>query len=280
MTEPEMKALKDAGMTKPKRLSKKPQSGSSSGGKRKLTDHPFDILATYTTTKDESYLRPFSVLCHQEKTKVERDSRSKEANAKEDNIKVNALIDTGAIQSSYISLKLARKLHKLGLMKIQTKQRICSGINNSSCTTATASYDLTLSFVNERTLNEELLVLRAQVIDSRVDLIIGQPDIFFYDIIEKFPSLFSRSWTESQDSRIQQANEQPIMRAANKSACAECTCSHVVTNLVSYEPPVEKLIVSKDALLDPIDPEEYMIDDLGCPWESDEPSQTSEQSEH
>ena len=180
MTEPEMKALKDAGMTKPKRLSKKPQSGSSSGGKRKLTDHPFDILATYTTTKDESYLRPFSVLCHQEKTKVERDSRSKKANAKEDNnIKVNALIDTGAIQSSYISLNLARKLHKLGLMKIQTKQRICSGINNSSCTTATASYDLTLSFVNERTLNEELLVLRAQVIDSRFDLIIGQPDIFF-----------------------------------------------------------------------------------------------------
>ena len=146
-------------------------------------------LATYNTTKDESYLRPFSVLCHQEKTKVERDSRSKKANAKEDNnIKVNALIDTGAIQSSYISLNLARKLHKLGLIKIQTKQRICSGINNSSCTTATASYDLTLSFVNERTLNEELLVLRAQVIDSRFDLIIGQPDIFFYDIIEKFPS--------------------------------------------------------------------------------------------
>jgi hypothetical protein len=130
MTEPEMKALKDAGMTKPKRLSKKPQSGSSSGGKRKLTDHPFDILATYTTTKDESYLRPFSVLCHQEKTKVERDSLSKKENVKEDNnIKVNALIDTGAIQSSYISLNLARKLHKLGLIKIQTKQRICSGWN-------------------------------------------------------------------------------------------------------------------------------------------------------
>jgi hypothetical protein len=238
MTEIEMKALIDAGMTKPKRLSKKPQNGSSSGGKRKLTDYPFDILATYATTKDESYLRPFSILCRQEKaTKVGGDSRSKKVEINQD-IKVNALIDTGALKSSYISLHLAKKLHKLGLMKIQTKQRVCSGINNTSCTNATASYDLTLSFVNERTLNEELLVLRAQVIDCRFDLIIGQPDIFFYDIIEKFPSLFSRSWTESHDSRMQQADEQPIMRAVDGSACAECTCSHVVTNPSNYEPPV------------------------------------------
>jgi hypothetical protein len=36
MTEAEMKTLKDAGMSKPKRLSKKPQNGSSSGGRRKF----------------------------------------------------------------------------------------------------------------------------------------------------------------------------------------------------------------------------------------------------
>ena len=143
-----------------------------------LTDHPFDILATYATTKDESYLRPFSILCQETATKVGGDSRSRKVNANQD-IAVHALIDTGAIKSSYISLNLAKKLHKLGLMKIQTKQRICSGINNISCTTATASYDLTLSFVNERTLKEEILVLRAQVIDCRFDLIIGQPDIYF-----------------------------------------------------------------------------------------------------
>ena len=240
-----------------------------------LTDHPFDILATYATTKDESYLRPFSILCQETETKVGGDSRSRKANANQD-IAVHALIDTGAIKSSYISLNLAKKLHKLGLMKIQTKQRICSGINNISCTTATASYDLTLSFVNERTLNEEILVLRAQVIDCRFDLIIGQSDIYFYDIIEKFPSLFSRSWTESRDSRIQQADDQPIMRDVDRAICAECTCSHIAANPISSEPPVEKLIVSKDALLDPIDPDEDMIDDMGCPWESDEPSQTSE----
>jgi hypothetical protein len=64
MTEDEMKTLKDAGMTKPKKKwRKKPQNGSSPGGKHKLTDHPFDILATYATNKDKSYLRPFSILC-------------------------------------------------------------------------------------------------------------------------------------------------------------------------------------------------------------------------
>jgi hypothetical protein len=186
MTEDEMKTLKAAGMTKPKKKwRKKPQNGSSPGGKHKLTDHPFDILATYATNKDESYLRPFSILCQDKDIKVGGDSRTKKAdNTKE--IKVNALIDTGAIKSSYISLALAKKLHKLGLMKIQTNQRICSGINNTSCTNATASYDLTLSFVNERTLTEELLVLRAQVIDCRFDLIIGQPDIFFMILLKSF----------------------------------------------------------------------------------------------
>ena len=68
----------------------------------------------------------------------------------------------------------------------------------------------------------------------------------------------------------------PIMQASNGSCSADCSCSHVATNPIEYEPPVEKLIVSKDALLDPIDPDEDMIDDMRCPWESDEPSQTSE----
>ena len=84
MTEAEMKTLKDAGMSKPKRLSRKPQNGSSSGGKRTLTDHPFDILATYATTKDESYLRPFSILCQETATKVGGQSFKKKVNVNQD----------------------------------------------------------------------------------------------------------------------------------------------------------------------------------------------------
>jgi len=46
-----------------------------------------------------------------------------------------------------------------------------------------------LDFINERTLNKEILVIRAQVIDSQFDLIIGQPDIFQFDLPRPCPHL-------------------------------------------------------------------------------------------
>ena len=49
-----------------------------------LTDHLFDILATYATTKDESYLRPFSILCQETATKVGGQSFKKKVNANQD----------------------------------------------------------------------------------------------------------------------------------------------------------------------------------------------------
>jgi transposase InsO family protein len=267
LNETEIADLKKGGMTRPKRLNQ--------GGEKKVHQLPFSILATYVTTQNKSYLRPFSILCRQEKAGEGTGANSKRNKRNSKDIAVKALIDTGAVQSSYISITLAQKLHKLGLIHKRTNKRICSGLNNASCTTATDSYDLELTFVNEKTNLEELLVINAQVIDCRFDLIIGQPDIFAFDLTDKFPSLFSKSWTESHASRKLQASEQPIMRDVDGAVCAECTCSHTAANPKVSEPPVEKLIVSKDALLDQIDPDDDMIEDLGCPWES-EPSQTSE----
>ena len=266
--------LKSGGMTRPKRLTN--TSNNSQGGENKVHQLPFSTLATYVTTQNKSYLRPFTILCRQEMAgegKRTTSKRNKGNNSKD--IAVKALIDTGAIQSSYISLTLAHKLHKLGLIHKHTNKRICSGINNTSCTTATDSYDLELTFVNEKTNLEELLVINAQVIDCRFDLIIGQPDIFAFDLTDKFPSLFSKSWTERHASRKLQASEQPIMRDGDGAVCPACTCEHAAANPKVSEPPVEKLLVSKDALLDPIDPDDDMIDDQGCPWDS-EPSRTSE----
>jgi len=65
------------------------------------------------------------------------------------------------------------------------------------------------------------------------------------------------------------------MRDVDGAVCAVCSCLHTAANPKVSEPPVEKLIVSKDALLDPIAPDNDMIADLSCPWES-EPSQKSE----
>ena len=106
--------------------------------------------------------------------------------------------------------------------------------------------------------------IEAQAIDCRFDLIIGQPDIYAFDLTDKFPSLFSKSWTEHHAICELQASEQPIMRDVDGAVCADCSCSHTAANPKVSEPPVEKLIVSKDALLDPIAPDNDMIVDVGC----------------
>ena len=64
------------------------------GGKTMSTH--FQILASYTTNKDASYLRPFTLCLPQEEVEeVERDNQ-----IREDNITVNGLIDSGAVHSS------------------------------------------------------------------------------------------------------------------------------------------------------------------------------------
>ena len=57
-------------------------------------------------------------------------------------------------------------------------KRICTGIKTSQqCSNSSHAYDIELDFVNERTLNKEILVITAQVIESQFDSIIGRPDI-------------------------------------------------------------------------------------------------------
>ena len=37
--------------------------------------------------------------------------------------------------------------------------------------------------------------------DSRYDLIIGYPDIFYFESATKLPSLFSKSWVENKQKK-------------------------------------------------------------------------------
>jgi hypothetical protein len=114
---------------------------------------------------------------------------------------LKALIDTGAVHSSYVNYETAKKLQQLGLLYIPSNKKVCTGLNNASCTHASKSYDIELTFLNELTNKKELLIIRAQVIDSRYDLIIGYPDIFDFELTSKFPSLFSKSWVENQKKK-------------------------------------------------------------------------------
>ena len=67
------------------------------------------------------------------------------------------------------------------------------------------------------------------MIDSQSDLIIGQPDIFQFDLAYKLPSLFSKKW--SDDQLIEQQDEdQTIMQAMCGLTCVDCKHSRVMTN--------------------------------------------------
>jgi len=257
-------------MTSP--YANKPSTGTSGCKRRQQQQHhgekisyePIQILASYTITKDDSYLRSFSISTSKQEVGVGA-ARETKANSK---IELKALIDTGAIHSSYVNLTTAKKLQKLGLLYIPSNKRVCTGLNNASCTNVSKAYDIELTFLNDLTNKKELLIIRVQVIDSRYDLIIGYPDIFNFELTSKFPSLFSKSWVENKEKKDlrKQVDHMPIMQASHGSCSADCSCSLQVTNPMSHEPLVEKYIVNSDALLDRISPDCDEIDDSIDPW--------------
>jgi hypothetical protein len=187
------------------------------------------------------------------------------------------LVDSGAVHSSYISLALALHLDKLKVLKQVVNKRVCTGIKGSQqCSDSSHAYDIVFDFVNERTLMKENFTIRAQVIDSQFDLIIGQPDIFQFDLAYKFPSLFSKKWSDDQLIELRD-EDQKIMQAMCSVTCDDCKHSQVAANPVHCEPLVAKLIVAKEALLDRIEHDWDMIDEPDRPWEATSmPSETSE----
>ena len=79
LSDGERQKLEDGGM-------KKPWVKSPSTGKRQQNNHgektnyePFQILASYTTTKDDSYLRPFSILTSKQEVGVGETTREARA---------------------------------------------------------------------------------------------------------------------------------------------------------------------------------------------------------
>ena len=147
-------------------------SAQGRGGRGNNLSTHFDILASYTTNKDASYLRPFTLCLPQAQDTAEEGRNT-------DNITVKGLVDSGAVHASYISIALALHLDELKVLKQVVNRRVCTGIKGSQqCSDSSHAYDVRFDFVNERTLIKEHITIRAQMIDSQFDLIIGQPDIF------------------------------------------------------------------------------------------------------
>lgn len=276
LTQSEIQGLIDGGMKSP--FTKKTSAGKRQHDKgnkhgERVNYEPIEILASYTTTKDDSFLRSFSIV-----TSKQEEGIGKRSDNRAINTNLKALIDTGAVHSSYVNYETAKKLQQLGLLYIPSNKKVCTGLNNASCTHASKSYDIELTFLNELTNKKELLIIRAQVIDSRYDLIIGYPDIFDFELTSKFPSLFSKSWVENQKKKDfrKRVDDIPIMQASDGSCGTDCSCSPQVTNSISHEPLVEKFIVNRDALLDRIEPDCDEIIDSIDPWGEIGPNETSE----
>ena len=183
-----------------------PKEGVRETNKRKFDDAAGEImdhhmLATYKTGANTHYLRSFTLSKTQGRTKSG------------DNLKIDALIDSGAVTNSYISINLAKQLDELGYKPFIMHKRVCTGFENMKCTDTTHAYKVEFFFVNELTKLEEIIALEAQVIDSRFDLIIGLPDIVAFDFCHKFPSLFSKDWQTPRQEIDIQANDTTTSKA-------------------------------------------------------------------
>lgn len=104
---------------------------------------------------------------------------------------VDTLLDTGALQGNYLSEELAAWLIDQGAVPVHNGAvSIQLAIRNCS-TTSTCSLVFNVTFINESNgLPETIFDLKARILDSEHDLIIGRPVIRLHSLCDKIPSFF------------------------------------------------------------------------------------------
>jgi hypothetical protein len=101
-------------------------------------------------------------------------------------LNIRALLDTGAIESNYISKEVETELIKDGAKRHKCKKLVCSGFK--TCTSCLGSYNIFLKFFNEINKVDEIIPIECSVIDTDFDLIIGRKVIKEFSLINKLPS--------------------------------------------------------------------------------------------
>ena len=98
---------------------------------------------------------------------------------------VACLIDTGAIDRSYVSPTVGNELKKMGAKADPCDiAKICS-CSSSMCFECQGIVTLYLKFFNEKENSFEKIKIKATIIESDFDIIIGRPDIGRYNLIDK-----------------------------------------------------------------------------------------------
>lgn len=130
---------------------------------------------------------------------------------------VDTLLDTGALQGNYLSEELAAWLIDQGAVPVHNGAvSIQLAVKNSS-TTSTCSLVFNVTFINESNgLPETIFGLKARILDSQHDLIIGRPVIRLHSLCDKIPSFFKLNdssapvVSQSRLSEISHAHSHPF----------------------------------------------------------------------
>jgi predicted aspartyl protease len=100
------------------------------------------------------------------------------------NLKVQALIDTGALRNDFISSRLVSRL-KLPIRETNTK--VCTGLNNQ-CSGAIGAVTVSLQYHNEVLRAQEIVELDLLVVNHDIDIIIGKVSTRRHELLKKLDS--------------------------------------------------------------------------------------------
>jgi hypothetical protein len=132
------------------------------------------------------------------------------------------MVDTGALDDNYVSLRIGKLLKEKGAVASPcVTQQVCS-CNKTVCFDCLGVVQLHITFLNELTNDFETIVLKATVMESDFDLIIGRRDIFKYDLIRKtykqiFADLLRPSESKVSSDSFEQIKETRVTQLMNAS---------------------------------------------------------------
>jgi hypothetical protein len=112
------------------------------------------------------------------------------------------LLDTGALQSNYLSERLAKEMQ----MHISGPEvNISSALNNVDSLRSKGNSQITVVYFNELTKIHEPIVINVTILDIPFDLIIGKPTLKQYKILRKVHDQF---WGTSDMTEVEEESEE------------------------------------------------------------------------
>ena len=149
------------------------------------------------------------------------------------NRKITCMIDTGALDDNYVSAEIGNFLKENGAIATKcVADKICS-CSKSMCFDCLGVVQLEVKFHNELINDFETISLKATIMISDFDLIIGRRDIFKYDLIRKaYKQIFadllrpSKSNAFSDSQEHQEARVNQLMNAPFRSDASRDSTTH------------------------------------------------------